>query len=273
MQMGLMKRLDDARRGYKEQDRELSAEAHDPVRIAAAYRGAAEEHAGGASQYIGELVYGGIDGIVTTFAVVSGVAGAKLGAGVILIMGLANLLADGFSMATGAYLSTKSEQELYAKERERELWEMEHMPEGERREHFEIFLQRGYSEDEAQRLVEIISADAERWVQAMMVDELGMLKDERNPLLNGAATLGAFIVAGSVPLMIYLLGLVFPVPHSVTFPISIALSGLALFGLGAARVLVTHQHPLKSGMEMLLVGGLASLVAYGVGVMLQGLNV
>lgn len=270
--MSLRKRLEDARRGYKEKDRELSVAVHEPARISAAYRSAEEQHAGGVSQYIGEVVYGGIDGIVTTFAVVSGVAGAELGASVILIMGLANLLADGFSMATGAYLSSKSEQELYAKERERELWEMENLPEGERREHHEIFLKRGYSEQEARQLVEIISRDKERWVGAMMVDELGMLKDERNPLFNGAATLGAFIVAGSVPLLIYLLGLVVAVPPSASFPVSIALSALALFGLGSARVLVTHQHPLKSGAEMLVVGGLASLVAYGVGVMLKGLG-
>ena len=109
-------------------------------------------------------------------------------------------------------------------------------------------------------------------VDAMMIDELGMLKDEGNPFFNGLATLIAFIVAGSVPLLVYLIGLVVPIPPEMAFPISVILSGLALFGLGVARVLVTHQKPLRSGLEMLLVGGLAAIVAYVVGALLKGLG-
>jgi len=82
----------------------------------------------------------------------------------------------------------------------------------------------------------------------------------------------AFIVAGAVPLLIYLIGLVIAVPPAAAFPISVVLSGLALFGLGAAKVLVTHQNPLRSGVEMLLVGGLAAVVAYVVGALLKGLG-
>lgn len=267
--MSFTRRLDEAREAFVKGDREASAKAHAPERIA---RAAREEHGGTGSQYIGDLVYGALDGIITTFAVVSGVAGANLGTGIILIMGLANLFADGFSMATGAYLSSKSEQEYYDKERERELWEIEHFPEGERAELHEVYVQQGYSDDEARQLVEIKSRDKQRWVKAMMVDELGLMKDERHPLLNGLATLLAFIAAGAVPLLVYLVGLIVPISPGVAFPVSLALSGVALFGLGTAKVLVTHQPPLRSGLEMLLVGGLASGVAYGVGAALQGLR-
>lgn len=269
--MSFMKRLEDARSAYTRRDKQASAAAHDPQHIAQAVQ-AHEEHGGTGSQYIGDLVYGGLDGIVTTFAVVSGVAGAELGTSVILILGLANLLADGFSMATGAYLSSKSEQEYYGKERSRELWEIEHFPNGERAELYEIYRDKGFSEEEAGQLVAILTRDNERWVDAMMIDELGMMKDEGNPLFNGLATLTAFVVAGSVPLLVYLIGLTAPVPSDVAFPVSIALSGLALFGLGAARVLVTHLNPFKSGVEMLLVGGLAAGVAYAVGALLKGLG-
>lgn len=100
------------------------------------------------SQYLGEMVYGGLDGIITTFAVVSGVAGAQLGTPVILILGLANLLADGFSMAIGAYISHKGEQEYFRKEYEREAWEVEHFHEGERAELFEIYRMRGFIQEE-----------------------------------------------------------------------------------------------------------------------------
>ena len=266
--MSLTKRLDEARQAFSKRDKRAAARAHDPERIA---RAAEEKHGGAASQYIGDFVYGGLDGIITTFAVVSGVAGANLDTSIIVILGLANLLADGFSMATGAYLSSKSEQELYDKERERELWEVQHFPEGEKSELYQVYRQRGYSEEEASTLVEIKCRDTVRWVDAMMVDELGLLKDERHPLLSGLATLIAFIVAGAVPLAIYLLDMVMPISANSAFLISLALSGLALFGLGAAKVLITHRSTFKSGLEMLLVGGLAAGVAYAVGALLEGL--
>ena len=264
----LSKRLEKARQAFRRGDSNASALAHDPARIAAA----AEQHGGAGSQYLGEMVYGGLDGIITTFAVVSGVAGAHLGAPVILILGLANLLADGFSMATGAYLSTKSEQEYYRKEWEREAWEVEHFPDGERAELYEVYRQRGYTEQDARQLVEIQSREPERWVKAMMLDELGMLEDESNPLTNGLVTFGAFVAAGVVPMLVYLFGLVFPVPMETAFPIAIILSGMALFGLGAAKVLVTKLNPIRSGLEMLIVGGVAAGVAYLVGALLKGIG-
>jgi len=266
--MSITKRLEAARKAFQRRDLAASAQAHTPDAIVQAV----EEHGGAGSQYLGEMVYGGLDGIITTFAVVSGVAGAQLGTPVILILGLANLLADGFSMATGAYLSAKSEQEYYAKEWAREAWEVEHFPEGERVELQEIYRRRGYSEEEARQLVEIQSRDPQRWVRAMMVDELGMLADERNPLLNGLVTFLAFVVAGAVPLLIYLIGLVVSVPLGAAFPVAMALSGLALFGLGAAKVRVTKLNPVRSGLEMLIVGGLAAGVAYTVGALLKGIG-
>lgn len=266
--MGISKRLDEARNAYRKRDVQASAKAHTSTAIVQAR----EQHGGAGGQYLGEMVYGGLDGIVTTFAVVSGVAGAQLGTSVILIMGLANLLADGFSMATGAYLSAKSEQEYYRREWERETWEVQHFPEGEQEELLEIYRQRGYSDEDAHQLVDIQSRDRERWVRAMMVDELGMLEEEGNPLVNGLVTFGAFVIAGSVPMLIYLLGLVVPIPAQAAFPISIILSGLALFGLGAAKVLVTRLNPLRSGLEMLVVGGLAAVVAYAVGALLKGIG-
>jgi len=270
--MSFTKRLDEAREAFAKRDKAASAAVHTPDQIAQATKEAPEEHGGAGSQYIGDLVYGGLDGIITTFAVVSGVAGANLGTSIILILGLANLLADGFSMATGAYLSTKSEQEYYNKERERELWEVEHFPEGERAELYEIYHQQGYTEEEAHQLVEIISRKKERWEDAMMIDELGLIRDEGNPLMNGLATLIAFLIVGAVPLLIYLIGLIVPISPDIAFRIALVLSGLSLFGLGTAKVLVTHQNPFRSGLEMLLVGGLAAGVAYGVGALLQGLG-
>ncbi len=270
--MGISKRLDQARRGYKSHDESTSASAHDPEHIAKVYRNASEEHGGSGSKYIGDFIFGGLDGIITTFAVVSGVVGANLGSSVILILGLANLFADGFSMAVGAYLSSKSENEYYQKERQRERWEIEHFPEGEKAELHEIYLHKGYTHDEADKLLEIHTKSEERWVSAMMIDELGMLEDDRTPLTSGVITFLAFLLAGTVPLLIYIAGLFIPLATDQAFVIAILLSAIALFCLGAGKVFVTHQNPIRSGLEMLLVGGLAASVAYAVGALLRSLG-
>ncbi|MGD0173703.1 MAG: VIT1/CCC1 transporter family protein [Anaerolineales bacterium] len=262
----VVNRLSLARLSFDRGDVSASALAHTPEAIA---RAAAEEHGGAGSQYIGDMVLGGLDGIMTSFAVVSGVAGAKLGLNVVMIMGLANLLADGFSMALGSFLSLRSEREYYEKEKSREAWEVEHFPDGEKRELIEIYRKQGYSDEEARRLMEIRSRDPRRWVDAMMVDELRLLPDERTPLRSGLATYSAFVLAGAIPLLVYLAGLVVPIPPATAFFVSLGMSGAALFILGSAKVIVTHGNPLRNGLEMLAVGGLAASVAFIVGVVLK----
>ena len=272
--MGLSKRLEEARKGYASGNRSLSAKAHDPANIQAAMMASHEKHASSSSQYLGSLVYGGLDGIITTFAVVSGVAGAALAPQIIIILGLANVFADGFSMATGAYLSEKSESELYQRERQREAWEVENYPEGEKEELYQLYLQQGYPEQDARQMVEIKSRDHKRWVDAMMLEELSLMPAESNPMTSALVTFGSFIIAGILPLLIYLIDWIFHInlDPQVTFYSSIALSALALFGLGAAKVLVTERSPIRSGLEMLLVGGLAAAVAYVVGMLLKGIG-
>jgi VIT1/CCC1 family predicted Fe2+/Mn2+ transporter len=261
-------RLSQARSSYAKGDRASAAAAHTPQAV----QEAAEEHGGSGSQYIGDMVLGGLDGIVTTFAVVSGVAGADLGANVLLILGMANLLADGFSMATGSFLSLRSEREYYEKEKAREKWEVENFPEGEKQELLVMYRKQGYSPADAERMVEIKSRDPGRWVDAMMVEELGMLPDERTPQRAALATFSAFVLAGSIPLLVYLLGIFLPIASQTAFFVSLGMSGMALFILGAAKVVVTHRNPLRSGAEMLIVGGLAAGVAYLVGIVLKGIS-
>lgn len=222
-------------------------------------------------KYIKDIVYGGLDGIITTFAVVAGVAGAQLGASIILIMGIANLLADGFSMGTGDYLSTRSERELYAKEARRKTEQIRAHPQEQRQALEALYIGQGYTPAEARQLVDIKTQSEDRWLKTMMVEELGMLQEDNNPIKNAIATFLSFVVAGSLPLLIYVVGLVVPIHPDTSFAISIMLAGAALFMLGAAKVYVTHLNPLRSGMEMLTVGGLAALVAYVVGVLLKGI--
>ncbi|MBC7869873.1 MAG: VIT1/CCC1 transporter family protein [Chitinophagaceae bacterium] len=265
--MSISKRVDEARKSFEKGDVEAAKRLHNnPV--------AGQERASSVAlgTYIGPMVYGGLDGIVTTFAVVSGVAGAALGANIILILGIANLLADGLSMAIGAYLSAKSEGEYYDREARRQAWEIDQIPDGQQAELKQLYLSQGYDETEAARLVEIISTDKTRWIRAMMIEELSLLPDESKPIINSLATFAAFVIAGSLPLLVYLLGLVIEIAPETAFTVSIISSGIALFLLGAAKVLVTGLNPLRSGLEMLIVGGGAAGIAYIVGALLKNIG-
>ena len=153
-----------------------------------------------AGHYLPDLVYGANDGIITTFAVVSGVVGAALSERVIIILGFANLVADGFSMGASNYLARRSQLD----------------------------------ED---------------------------LADRRDALRHGVATVVGFVIAGVVPLIAYLV----PLEQDFQLPVAIALAGAALFAVGAARTFVTKRGLLLSGLEMLLVGSLAAVVAFGIG--------
>ena len=247
-----------------------AAKAQEQERIKQACQ---EDGATGKSDYLGNLVYGGLDGIITTFAVVSGVVGAELSPDVILILGLANLLADGFSMATGAYLSAKSEQEVYRRERQHISEQIVSAAETEKKSLYQVYRQQGYPKDDAQNLTEIITRDPGRWVSTMMAEKLLLLPQKRKPVLEGVAALTAFVIAGALPLLVYFADLIFHFNLATTtsFLFSVALSGVALFALGAAKVFVTKRSALRSGIEMLLVGALAALVAFGVGTFLKNL--
>lgn len=165
-----------------------------------------------ARHYLGDLVYGANDGIITTFAVVAGVSGASLPARTVLILGFANLVADGFSMGASNVLAIRSGQDVRA-------------------------------------------AD-------------GLERTEPFAFRHGTATFIAFILAGAIPLAAY----VFPGATADRFPIAAALTLFTLFVVGALRSLVTRVGWLKSGMEMLLLGMVASALAYGIGAYIAGLT-
>ncbi len=254
-----------AREAFRRGDRAASAAAH------AVAPSVDESHQAGAGQYIKSAVYGGLDGIVTTFAVVAGVAGAQLTPGIVLILGFANLVADGLSMAVGDYLSTKSEQEYHRAERRREEWEVEHYPEGEQREMVELYVAKGMSDEDARTVVDIFARHQKAWVDIMMVEELGIVGDDESPLLSAVVTFLSFAVFGLVPLLAYVLVRLAPALPLPTFATASVATGVALFALGAAKVRITGRHWFLSGLEMLLVGGLAAAAAYGIGALLGGL--
>lgn len=254
----------------KEAFRNRNAEASRAVHELKAEE-ADEHHTREQGQYIKSLIYGGLDGIITTFAVVAGVAGAHLAAGVVLILGFANLIADGLSMAIGDYLSTKAEREYKQTERVRELWEVENYPEGEKREMVELYMSKGVSEEDAKTVVEILSQHKEGWVDIMMVEELGIVEDDESPLKNALVTFFSFIVFGFIPVLAYVLARFIPVLTKSMFFTAAVLTGVTLFALGALKTKVTEKNWFTSGLEMLIVGGIAAAAAYGIGALLSGL--
>ncbi len=218
--------------------------------------------------YLGEFVYGGIDGSVTTFAVVAGAAGAELSSSIILILGFANLLADGFSMSVGAYLSQKSERDNFEKYKATEYDEIENMPDIEREEIREIYRTKGFEGELLERVVDVICADKARWVDVMMKEELGMIKEQKSPFAIGATTYISFLLIGTIPLLVYVWDYAVGFNGSLFWTAS-TLTGIAFIGIGFLKSYVTNASRIKGVLETLLLGALAASVAYFVGDLLE----
>ncbi len=219
-------------------------------------------------RYIGDLVYGANDGIVTTFAVVTGSLGASLSPFVIIILGFANLFADGFSMASSSFLSRKSDWDYEQAQRAKENWEIDNLPEIEVQEVRDIFSKLGFEGTDLDRATEITISDRQRWLDLMMIHELGIMEDPLDqPWKHGLATFIAFVFAGLMPLLPFIV----PVFSERSLLFSPLFSGVALFTSGALRTLITPKKWWEGGLEMLIIGGLAASVSFLVGALLKNL--
>ena len=219
-------------------------------------------------QYIKSIVYGGLDGIITTFAVVAGSVGGELSFRVVLILGFSNLLADGFSMAVGDFLSTKSQNEYEKNVRHKKQLDITQHPKQEKGQLTNSLIEQGINENDANLLVNTLAKYDKPFVNQVMKLEYGSNTTEGSPVKNAVVTFLSFSAFGVVPLLIYVLAMFIPNLLENSFLIAAILTGMTLFSLGAMKSKVIHTNWLKSGFEMLLVGGLAALVAYVVGAML-----
>ncbi|MEM1050332.1 MAG: VIT1/CCC1 transporter family protein [Pseudomonadota bacterium] len=215
--------------------------------------------------YVRDFVYGGIDGAVTTFAIVAGVVGAALAGKIVVILGIANLLADGFSMAAGNYSGTKADRDRIAQLKLVEADHVANQPEGEREEVRQILKAKGLSGETLHTAVEAITADRDRWIRFMLAEEYGLATVLPNPVSAAAATFIAFVICGAFPLLPYLFGAENP------FPVAAIMTGCVFFGIGAAKSLWAPEPWWRSGLETLVIGAAAAGVAYWIGLLLSGL--
>lgn len=221
-------------------------------------------HQRATGKYIGDFVYGANDGIITTFAIVAGATGASLSGIVVIILGFANILADGISMGASNFLGRKSENDFIKAQKEKENWEIDNLRELEVEEVREIYKNKGFKGKDLERAVSIITSNRDVWVDTMMKDELGLIEDDTNPVRHGLVTFVAFVLAGFVPL------LPFFVPGLTnTFLISSILGATMLFTIGALRSLITTVGAFRGGIEMLTTGGAAAAVAYLIGLVIS----
>lgn len=221
--------------------------------------------AGPKHNYLRDWIYGGIDGSVTTFAVVTGVVGASLSPVVIVILGMANLLADGFSMAASNFLGTKAEHDDMRRLAAIEHRHIEVAPEGEREEVRQIFASKGFEGSDLERVVELITSDRDRWVRTMLTEEYGLPLEARSPWMAALSTFSAFALCGLVPLVPFLVGM------KGAFAVSVALTGAIFFVIGSIKSRWSTARWWRSGLSTLFVGGIAATLAYLVGIFLRNL--
>jgi VIT1/CCC1 family predicted Fe2+/Mn2+ transporter len=216
--------------------------------------------------YLGDAVLGGVDGTVTTFAVVAGAVGAGFSSLVIVVLGVANLLADGLSMAVSNYLGTRVDREELENSKEAEQQHIALIPEGERAEIREIYAQKGFEGELLDRVVEVITSDVEVWTNTMLREELHLHLEQRSPWRAALATFAAFVVVGLVPLLPYLIPVL---PTEDAFLASSVLTGVGFALIGVAKGVVLRRRIIRSTAETLFTGGVAAAVAYGVGFWLR----
>lgn len=221
--------------------------------------------------WLPDFVYGGIDGAVTTFAVVAGVEGASLSIPVILILGFANLFADGFSMATSKYLSDKTNQEQYARIRAREKKHIQTNIKHKDEELDRIISSYGFKGKDLTSAKRVFQSNPDALVDLIMRNEYNMTQENINPKKGGIATFTSFLIIGFIPLIVYVFRPLLPLDPEQTFIATAVATLAALFIVGAIKSRFTDRHWTVSGMETALIGGIAATIAYVVGYFLKDL--
>ncbi len=221
-----------------------------------------EPHLGGSRQYMRDIILGVNDGLVSTFLLVSGVVGGGLDATDVLLTGIAGAVAGMVSMAIGEYLATKSQEEVFDAELSLERHHHEEHRDEERSQLRAMLAEHGLTGDALDTVVDIIDDDDEVMFSMHKALEFGIVDEERRSPYLAAVTSGLLFLGGALPAV---------VPFAIWDDTSIALiaaavlSGIGLFGVGAAKTLQTRKNPILSGAENLALGLIGGAIAYAVG--------
>jgi len=243
----------------------LSMSIHDNEGIAK------EKHKKGAD-FLKSIIYGGLDGIMTCFAVVTGATGADLGDQVILILGIAALISNAIAMGIADFISDKAENDYALAEKKREEWEYKNYPKGEIDEMIQLYEDKGMQLEDAQELVKELSKYKEIFIDTMMVEEVGVMPPDpsANPAKNGCVTALSFIVCGIFPLFPFIVGVGIKSDFWHLFIASCVLTGVVMFVLGAVTSIFTILSWWKGGLYMLVVGAVGAAASFLIG---WGINI
>lgn len=253
-----------ARLAYDGNDVEASRKFHDTRKIN-------EEQHQSEGGLLKPIIFGGLDGILTAFAIVAGAAGGALDPSVVLILGFSNILADALSMGVGEFLSSKAENEWILSERERERWEMENYPEGEIREMIDIYTEKGMGRDDAKLVIETMAKYKEFFVDIMMKEELELQCPEedhvKESVKEGIIMFLSFACFGAFPLLGYvIIPISFPnLDKDALFTCACIVTGIVLFLMGCVKANFSASKWYLCGTETLLLGGSCATVAYTIG--------
>jgi vacuolar iron transporter family protein len=213
-----------------------------------------------ATETVRDIVIGMADGLTVPFALAAGISGAGAATNIVVTAGLAEIAAGSIAMGLGGFLAARTDYEHYETERQREVEETESVPEVEKEEVAVFFRQYGLKDDELKPVVNALSKDRDRWVDFMMRFELGLEAPDPKRAGQSALTIAlSYIIGGMIPLSPYIL-----IPNlSTALLVSIGVTLIALFFFGFFKGKFTGLNPLRSGLQTILVGGLAAAVAFG----------
>lgn len=215
-----------------------------------------------------DAVLGGIDGCVTTFAVVAGAFGAGFSPQVALVLGFANLLADGFSMAVSNYEAGQAKLAEIASAERTERQHIALVPEGEREEIRQMFRGKGLEDELLEQVVEALCRNPDVWVATMLREEYGLSAVGLSPTRAALATFAAFLIVGTLPLMPY----AFPgLARDTQFLVSLGLAAGVFIGIGMLKSVVYGLPAWRSGLRTLFMGTAAAGLAFATGYLAQGL--
>jgi VIT1/CCC1 family predicted Fe2+/Mn2+ transporter len=214
---------------------------------------------------LSNVILGGQDGLVNVLGVILGVAAATNDARIVLAAGFAATFAESVSMAAVAYTSTQADQALYESERARERRHIQAVPALEREEIRKIYAQKGFAGTQLEEIVETLTRNSEVWVDVLMAEDLQMVPVEKFGAVRAAMIVGISAIIGSIlPLAPFL---VLPVPLAIW--VSLGVSVVTLFAVGAYKARVTVGRPSRSGLEMAAIGIASALVGYAVGLLFR----